>query len=146
MTQTVTAWNACDAVIKIDNLSGVLTDYSGSSNEVSIDFNNDIGAYKTFGTKWKGRIPCGKDAKIKIKIVASKDTAEALKNTLDWFFNTSNSRSFQVDAPDSTTGSDRLSAEVVLESFSIPLPADSADPVMCEINLLPNGAVTWATI
>lgn len=146
MSQSTTVWNGCDVVLKLDNSSNVLTDISGSSNDVSIDFSQDIGDYKTFASKWKGRIPCGKDAKIKLKIVASKDTAEALKNILDWYFTTGGSKSIQIDAPDSTTGSDRFTGEVVLESFSIPLTADDASPVMAEVNLLPNGALSWATI
>jgi len=146
MALTTTAWNACDAVVQLDNSSGNLIDISGSSNSVEIDFKNDIGDYKVFGTKWKGRLACGKDATIKIKIVASKSAAEAMKASLDWFFNTSNSRSIRIQAPDATSGSDQYDAEVVLESFSIPMPADNASPVMCELNLLPNGAVNYTSL
>lgn len=146
MSLTTTAWNGCDCVINLDNASGVLTDISGSSNSAEIDFSNDIGEYKNFGTKWKGRIPCGKDASIKLKIVASKAAAEAMRIALDWFFTTNGQKTIQIDAPDSTTGSDRFVAEVVLEDFSIPLAADEASPVMCELSLLPNGAVTWTQL
>lgn len=146
MPLTTTHWNACDAVIKIDNASNTLIDISGSSNSAELEFNNDIGEFKTFGSKWKGRIQCGKDATLKLSIVASKDAAEAMRIALDWFFNTNGAKTVQIDAPDSTTGSDRISGEFVLESFSIPLTADEATPVMCELNLLPNGAVSWTQL
>lgn len=147
MALTTTAWTACDAVISLDNGAGNLIDISGSSNSVDIDLKNDIGEFKNFGTKWRGRIACGKDATIKLKITASKATAEAMKTSLAWFFSDTNtSRSIRIQTPDATTGSDQFDAEVVLESLSIPLAADDAKPVMCELNLLPNGAVNYTPL
>lgn len=146
MPLTTTAFTACDSVVRLDNSSNSLIDISGSSNSVEFDFSNDIGEFKTFGSKWKGRLQCGKDAKIKVKIVMTKDIAEAARNVLDWFFTTGGLKTFQVDCPDSSAGSDRYQCETVLDSFNIPMPADDAKPVMAEINLLPSGAVTWTQL
>lgn len=141
MALTSTMFNACDAIISLDNSAGSLVDISGSSNNVEFDFNNEIGEFKSFGSKWKARIQCGKDASISLRIVGSKDTAEAMKNALDWFFTTNGLKTLRVDYPDSSSGSERLQCEVVLESMNMPLPADDANPVMIDIALLPSGAV-----
>lgn len=146
MAQTTTAVNACDAVIELDGTGGTLVDISGSSNSVEIEFDNDIGEYKTFASDWKGRIDCGKDAKIKLKIVYTTATAEAMRILLDWYFNTGGAKTFRVAVPSSGAGSDRFTCEVRLESFPIPMPSDEPNPIMVELSLLPDGAVTWTQL
>lgn len=142
MAASTTIFNGCDCVILLDNSSGTPVDISGSSNNVEYDFQNEVGEFKPFGTDWKSRITCGKDATIKLRIVASTAAAEAMRNVLDWFFNTDGQKTLTVDFPSSASGGVRLSGECVLESFNIPLAADDANPVMIDVNLLPSGAIT----
>jgi len=85
-TMTTTAWTGCDVGVWLDNQAGALADIGGSSNSVEIDLKQEIGDYRAFGTPWKGRIQCGRDASIKLKIMATKAQAEAMRIALDWFF------------------------------------------------------------
>src|SRR5574342_898822 len=69
MHQSSTVFNFCNASIRLQDENGLDVDVSGSSNEVTIDFDNDLGDYKAFGERWKGRLECGSDASIKLKIL-----------------------------------------------------------------------------
>lgn len=146
MTMTSSAVNGCDAVVKLDNGLGLLADISGSSNEVSMDFSNDIGEAKSFGSRWRVRLECGSDAAIKFNAIYSQDDAEALTILRDWFFTTRGSKTIQVDIPDSTVGGDRYTMEVFLEKMSIPIKADEAGPIMVSCDMKPTGAVTCTVI
>lgn len=147
MAQTTTAISAIDAVVKIDNAAGTLTDISGSSNKVDINLSNGVGEFRNFTSQWKGRLVVGKDADISLDVVYTTTADEALDLLRDLFFGgTDTPRSIQIDVPDSSNGSDRYTAEVVLEDLSIPLDAGADEVVMCSATLKPNGAVSHATI
>ncbi len=71
MAQTSTAKNACAAAIWVDNTSGVLTDISGSATSVELGPSVEVGEFRTFASRWKGRIPCGQDLTATLNIVYS---------------------------------------------------------------------------
>lgn len=147
MAQTTDAINACDVIVQLDNISGVLTDFSGTSNNVEISFDREIGEFRSFASKWKGRIPCGKDASIKLRIIASKNANELSRNFLDWWENQPSVRkTLRVDMPDSSSGSDRFTGEVVLKSLPIVMADDDPNPIMIDAELLPDGALNWSII
>lgn len=146
MAQTTSAVNACDAVVSLDNGDGIPYDISGSSNEVSMDFNNDLGEYKTFGTRWRGRLECGSDAAIKLGIIYSQTDSEGFTILREWFFNERGSRTLTVDIPDSNVGGDRYTMEVFLEKMSVPATADEAGPIMVSCDLKPTGTVSVSVI
>lgn len=146
MAQTTSAVNACDAVVKLDNEDGVLADISGSSNEVSMDFNNDLGEFKSFGTRWRGRLECGSDASIKLNIIYSQNDAEALTKLREWFFVDRGQKTLVVEIPDSSVGGDRYTMEVFLEKMSVPVKADEAAPIMVSCDLKPTGTVQCEVI
>lgn len=143
---TDTAVNACDVVVRLDDAGGNLVDISGESNNASIDFSREIGEFKSFGSQWKTRLACGKDASISLDVVYSQDTAEASKLIEAWFHDTDGKRTLQIDIPDSSPGGVRYEAEVVMESYSIPLAADDANPIMLSCSLLPDGEVIRSII
>lgn len=145
--QTTDAINGCNVVLELDNTSGVLTDFSGSSNSVELSFDREIGEFKSFASLWKGRIPCGKDATIKIKVIMSQNTGELSYNLLDWWENQPSARkTFRATMPDGSSGSDRFTGEVVLKSMPIVAAADDADPIMIDAELMPDGAITWSQV
>lgn len=146
MPQTTGAVNGCDVVIRLDNSAGALTDISGSSNKVELELDNEIGEFRTFASNWAGRIMCGQDASVSLDVIYSLTAAEAMAILKEWYFTTRNKRTLELNIPDNATGSDRYTMESVLESLSIPAPADEADPIMVSTSLLPDGAVTLATI
>ena len=146
MAQTTTAVNACDAAIWLDNAGGTLKDISGSSNNVDMNFDIDIGEFKSFASKWKARITCGKDAEFTIAAVYSTTTNESLDILKNWFFAAApGSRTLKVYLPDKNVGSDVYSGEFVLSNLKIPADGSKADFIMVEATLKPDGAVTLTT-
>jgi len=75
MVATSTAINGCDAQILMAGPDGTMYDISGSSNEFTLDFNNVIGDYKVYGSKWPLRLQCGKDASLTLNVVYTKVNA-----------------------------------------------------------------------
>lgn len=141
MPPTSSAFTACDAVIELSD-GTVLQDISGSTNTVDANFENQIGEFRVFGTQWKQRIQCGKDASFSIKGVATTGVAEIREIIDEWFFQGSGPRDFQFSAEGDSAGDVRYSASVVLKSYKFGLDSGSADPVMYSIELAPNGEVT----
>jgi hypothetical protein len=146
MAQTTTHVNACDVVVNLDNTAGVLTDISGSSNEVSMDFNNQLGEFRTFGTEWPVRTQCGADATISFNAIYSTTATEAVGILKAWFFTDRDARTIRVDIPNSSVGSDRYTFEVYLESLSIPVSVEEPAPILVSATMKPTGEVTLSTI
>lgn len=147
MPQTSTAINACDARIRLENENGQNVDISGSSNEITIDFDNDLGDYKSFGSRWRGRLECGSDATFKLKVIYSTAQNEALDIFKSWYFGTRGHRRIQVNLPNEETGSDRYEADVFLESANgLGGAADAAGPIMLDLTMRPHNGVAHNTI
>lgn len=148
MAQTTTAFNACDARIKIDDDEGAPVDVSGSTNSASLSLESDIGEYKSFSSAgWKGRLACGRDASLDVTVIGSTDTDEALALVRQWYASDHTTpRTITIDAPDSSVGSERWAGEFLIETVDFDLEADDPDAVEFDASFLPNGAVTWAVI
>lgn len=146
MAATTTAVNACDVAIAMEDAGGNLVDISGNSNNASIDFNNDIGEFKPFGTKWRIRLDCGKDASMSLDFVYTTTVSEGYQLLKEWYQNGGGARKIQVDVPDSSPGADRYEGNWLLESFSVPMDSTSADPIMVSASLVPTGEVTISNI
>lgn len=146
MTQTTTYVNACDASVWLDNSAGTLTDISGSSNSVQMEFVQVIGELSTYQQKWPVRLSCRKDATFTLSAVYSTASDESVDILNDWFFSaTPGLKTFKVYVPDKNVGSDVYSGEVVLESLSIPVTADEASPINVTAVLRPSGEWTRVT-
>lgn len=147
MTATTTAFTACDWVLELDDETGTLLDISGSSSNVDVNFDNKIGEFRVFGTEWMTRIQCGKDAGFKIKGIGSTGPDEIRDLIEAWFFNgPSGPRTFRLSSPSDASQQKQYTAECFLKTFKFSGDAASADPVMYDIELVPTGVVTYATI
>src|SRR5574342_12650 len=147
MHQSSTVFNFCNASIRLQDENGLDVDVSGSSNEVTIDFDNDLGDYKAFGERWKGRLECGSDASIKLKILTSTAANEAYYIWKRWYFGTRGGRRLKIYVPDANTGSDIYQATVKLASANgLGGPADEAKPGMITLDLKPHLGVTHNTV
>ena len=146
MAATTTSVNACNAVIRLDNGSDVLTDISGSSNELNMEFSKPIAEFKVFGLDWHKRMQCGKDASFSLKVVYTTATDEGFDLLKDWYFTGDGTKTLQVNLPSDNTGNDRYSGEFLLESLSWGLVASEAGPIMVSAELKPDGEVTYAVI
>ena len=149
MAQTTTHANACDVVLQIDNAAGTLTNISGSANQVSMELTRTLGSLVTFEGNWDIVTACKRSGTITVGVVYSTASAEARELLEGWFFGDtggSDSRSIQIDVPNSSVGSRRYTAECVVESMSLPIDASSADPIAMTFQLRTNGTVTRAGI
>ena len=144
MTQTSTAINGCDASIWLDKSTGVLTDISGSSNTYNMDFDNELGALRNFGSRWPIRLECGKDATFTLAITYTTATDEAVSILKEWYFTNPGRRSVRFYLPDKSIGADLYSGEVRLEKLSVPVEAGKADPILVTATLRPDGEFSWA--
>lgn len=143
MSATSTAVNACDAGVWLDDDAGVPKNISGSSNQVTLDFSNEIGEYRAFGDKWPRRLECGKDARFRLRLIYSTASDEAVDILKTWFFaDTPGNRTLTVYVPDKNVGSDRYQGEVKIDTWTGSLDRGDAGPIMVDLNLLPDGAVT----
>lgn len=145
MSQTTTAVNACDVAVWLDDAAGILRDISGSSNVVTINFDNDLGEVQTFGSNWKIRLECGQDASFEIVAIYTTTTNEAVDILKNWFFGTRGDRSLSIYIPDKDVGSDHYSAEVKLDDWEFSASHDDPGPIAVTMRLLPNREVTWTT-
>lgn len=146
MAETTTAVNACDVSIWMDKAAGTLVDISGSSNKVSLNLGNKLGEYKVYKQKWMKRLECGKDAEVKLVIVYTEATDEAIDILKNWFFaDPPGNRTFKIYIPDKNVGADVYAGEFKIEALEIPTDTGEAGPVMVTATLKPDGAVTLTT-
>ena len=145
MAQTTTGITACDIGVWGDLANGTLTDISGS-NKVSMNFDREIGMFRTFQSQWPRRLECGKDAKFTLVVVYSEAADEGSDLIKDWYHAAApGDRTFKFYVPDKNVGSDVYSGEFKLLSYSFELVAGSAEAVMVTAELVPNGAITVVT-
>lgn len=146
MPQTTSAKNACDASIWIDGTAGTLVDVSGSSNTINMNFAEQVGAVRNFGTRWEILLTCGLSATFAFTAVYSMTANEAKDILLDWFFNhPGTNKTIKVYLPDKNVGSDVYTAEVKLITMPIVVQAATAEPMVISCELRPDGPVTWVT-
>lgn len=146
MAQSTTGINACDVSIWLDDNADSLKDISGSSNQLDMNFDHDLGQYTTFQSKWPQRLECGKDASFTLQVIYTTASDEAFDILKQWFFATSpGERSFNVYLPDKNVGSDKFSCEVRLQNLSWTATGGEADPIIVTATLLPSGAVAHTT-
>lgn len=147
MAQTTTEVNACDAVIQLDDETGVLVDISGSSNTASINLTNDISETTVFGGNWKLTGCCKSAATFAVNAVYTTAANEAKDIFVDWQFTYHCAkRTLQINIPDNEIGSDRYQSEVLLESLSIPIDSGDATPILIAASMRNSGAVAHTVV
>jgi len=149
MAQTTTAVNACAARVYVDIGDGTLTEISGSTTEVTPNFESSEGSVQTLEGRWPIRKVCKSDGSFSLSVVYSTTGDEGLDLLRDWWFDNANynvARSIRIDQPDSAAGSDRYQCEAYLTSFTFTLAASEPGPVVVSAELLPEGEITFSTI
>jgi hypothetical protein len=147
VAQTTTPVNVCDVVIQLDDSGGTLRNISGSTNRVVLDFDQELGDYRAYGSDWPKRLDAGQDATITLTVLYTTASNEGYDVLKQWFHAAQpGARTLQVDVPDSTVGSDRYSGEVRINAKRFTIDAGQGGPVMVTARLRPDGAFSWATI
>jgi len=110
-----------NAVVSIDNAVGSLTDISTYASIVSVDMSASIGVFYTFGQASANKAEGKRDFKASIGIRPSEESAGGSRIFNAWAVaaGTMGARTFQVDTPDSTSGSCRISAEAYLAAWKM---------------------------
>jgi len=147
MAQTTTAIDACNAVIFLDNAGGTPTDISGSTNRAKSNLSQDLARYHPHGSDWPKRLDGERDGSFILTVLYTTTADEGFDILRDWMLAASpGARSIRIDAPDSSIGSDRYTAEVRIEDLHWELGADKGGPVAVTARLMPDGAISHATI
>lgn len=142
MAQTTTSESACNVVIAIDDDGGVLTDASGSTNQVDMEFTVNDGSTTTFDGDFEITKVCGKSATMSLTIVYSTTADEAWDLVKGWYHEYDGaSRSVRIDIPNSDAGNDRYLGEWTLLNYSLPLSSSEAGPIVVSANLKNDGEV-----
>lgn len=139
MTTTITAVNACDATIALDDSAGALTDITGSCVTNSVTLTSDVGHFKVFGDQWRYRLVCSQSWEIKVETLYTTTANEGLDLLRDWWFDATRyklARSIQF-----SIGGDTYSAEVMLEQLDMAFPSSEAGPARCIALLKGTGAI-----
>jgi len=145
-TQTTTAVNACDVDIWLDNAANTLTDIGGGTNKIDLEFDHELGEYRAFGNKWRGRLECGKDAKFTLYVIYSTTATEAMKIIESWFHaNVPGARSLKIYVPTKSAGAAVYSCEARIDEYKFTVDVNDPNAVMATVVLLPDGAVTYST-
>ena len=141
------AVTACDAVIQLDDDGGTPVDISGQGNEVTYAVGQGSGRFKTFGNDWFSAVTCGLQADITLRMVFTTAGQQARALLEDWFYNhPTDARSLTLQIPDSSVGSQQYDMEVKITALNINLSAEDASPLMIEVTLINDGAVSISTI
>ncbi len=145
MPATSTAVNGCGWNIMMADEQGVLRDISGSSNEFSLDFSNELGEYKVFGVRAMNRLECGVDASLELTALYSRALFEAA-NLIKYWKELRGRRLFQISGPSNAPGNDRYTGYFLYEKINISVKADDAKPIPVKMTLKPDGDVVYMPI
>lgn len=145
MPATSTAVNGCGWNIMMEDEMDVLADISGSANEFSLDFSNELGEYKVFGDKAMYRLECGTDANLELTILYTQGYREGYDMLKRWKQLRGN-RLIQINGPSNAPGNDRYQGRFLYEKMNLGVKADEAKPIMVKVTLKPVGDVVWMPI
>lgn len=149
MAQTTTFANACDVVLRVDNAAGSLTNVSGSSNSASLSLQRTLGELTTFEGEWTIVTSCKISGTISLGAVYSTASTEAREILEEWMFRDgagSPIRTVELNIPDNSIGSIRYMGEATIESYELPVAADTADPIAITAQLRTSGTWTRSVI
>lgn len=143
MAQTVTAHNACGAVIEIDDADGDPVNVSGSSNKASLSLSKQFGKGVTFEGEWNFTLECKKDGSLEISAMWTDDATEARELLEDWWESGGN-RVVSIYPAGKITGKRYYTASYKLGELTIPIDATDANPIVLSATLQPDGEITFS--
>lgn len=137
--------------ISIDNAGGTLVAISDQAQSFSIDgveFN--ASSFFTAGSEWANAVAGKRSWRATIRFYRTAAVGEAWKVLQDWGLGTTRpvARTLQIDTPDSTTGNDRFTGEVMITGLTplAEMDAGSNEPQVVTLNLMGHGELVRTTI
>jgi len=148
MAQSTTVVNGCDTVIMIDGEAGTLVDISGTTNQLGMEFTITSEMWRSFASRYPGRLTCGKDMTASLVVVYSPTVGEGRELVEEWYHTSDgDARSFQFDISDASVGSLRYSGEGVIEGYVVEnIEAGNAAAIQISFTILAAGEITLDTI
>jgi hypothetical protein len=140
MPTTSTARNSIACKIELDDETGTLRDISGSANEISHDFERQLGDFNVFGDYATYRLQGVEDETVEITILYTTATNEGFDILRRW----RESRGLRTLKWTPLGTGEYWQGEFLLESFNVPVKVDEAKPIMVKATLKPHGAVDWS--
>lgn len=145
MPATTTAVNGCGWNILMADEQGVMRDISGSANEFSLEFSNELGEFKVFGVRALNRLECGTDANLELTALYSRAMYEAT-DLIKYWKDLRGARLFEINGPSNAPGNDRYQGYFLYEKINISVKADDAKPIPVKMTLKPTGDVPFMKI
>lgn len=145
MTQTITAHNACGAVIEIDDADGDPVNVSGSSNKASLSVSQEFGEGVTFEGEWNLTVTCKKNGSLEISALWTDDPEEARSLLEDWWIAGGN-RVVSVYPAGKVAGKRYYTGNYKLGEYSVPIDAGDANIMVVSATLQPDGEITFSTV
>lgn len=139
-----------DAVIQLDNASNVLTDISDSVSTVSIDGTAGATVFHTFGLVGGQSAEGNRSNTASLGIRRSEDSGLGTRLVDPWYFSSGKmgARTLQIDVPDSSAGSTRISGEVYITAWQ-PINQDAGGdgtPTVTTLALQYDGLPTYSVL
>lgn len=147
MATTSTSFNSCDASVWLDDSGGTPRDISGSSNQLDVNLDHELGDFVVFQDKWPQRLECGKDATFTLRVVTSTTANEAWDVLKDWYFATApGDRTFTFYMPNKNVGSDKFECQARIENLTWTIDRSEPSAILVTATLRPDGAVTHSDV
>jgi hypothetical protein len=110
-----------NAVIKLDNSGGVLTDVSDYVSTVTVDLTASIGKFFVFGEPGAQSAEGKRDVTAALGVRPAEDSVGASYSLNSWAMaaGSMGRRTVEIDVPDSTSASFRISGEFYLSAWQI---------------------------
>jgi hypothetical protein len=110
-----------NAVIKLDNSGGSLTDVSDYVSTATVDMSASIGKFSVFGETGTQASEGKRDVTAALGVRPAEDSAGASYSLNGWAMSagTMGRRTLEIDVPDSTSASFRISCECYLTAWQI---------------------------
>ena len=133
-----------NAFIQLDNSSGVLTDLSSISNEVSFSLSIDTAETSVFGINAKQYITGQNDATISLSGLFDATSATVIEGTIDALIASTIASASLVFGPEgNAAGKKKYTQEVIVTSYEISAPV--GDVVSLSVEFQRTGATTIGT-
>jgi len=151
VAQTTASRSACDVVVSLEYLGGggALYDISGSTNQVTLNFSNEIATYRRTNSDYPVRYMLNKDLTVSLTVLYSEESDEGLYVLRTWATSDitfTESRTVRIDIPDSNTNSYRYQFDALASQFNIPASSGEAGPILVTATLESSGAYAVSRI
>lgn len=139
-----------DCVVNLDNASNVLTDISDAVSTASMDGTASAAVFYTFGLSGGQSAEGNRTVTATLGVRRAEDSGLATRLIDPWFFAAGKmgARTLQIDLPDSSAGSTRISGEFYITAWQ-PISQDAGGdgtPTVVNLALQSDGLPSYSVL